>query len=156
MNLLSQATHLNPVRSLIQNYFAIWFCGDNSFPALSSPDVKLNLLSQATHMNLVCSLIQDYFAIWFCGDNSFPAICKCSDFVLSLCSVKRCRHIVKKKGQNFLRLHSLCEGSYVNKVVLRGFTVLELDGEWEETVCVGFPFPIASAAFTAIFFHFLK
>ena len=68
LNLLSQATHMNPVCSLIQNYFAIWFCGDYLFPALSSSDVKMNLLSQATHMNLVCSLIQDYFAIWLCGD----------------------------------------------------------------------------------------
>ena len=67
-NLFSQATHVNPVRSLIENYFAIWLCSDKSFPALLGPDVNLNLLSQATQMNPVCSLIQGYIAIWLCGD----------------------------------------------------------------------------------------
>ena len=71
--LLSQATRMNPVCSLIENYFAIWLCGDTLCPALSSPDVKLILLSQATHMNPVRSLIENYFAIWLCGDTSCPA-----------------------------------------------------------------------------------
>ena len=70
LNLLSRAKHMNPVRSLIQNYFSVWICGGNSCPGHSSPDVKLNLLSQFKHMkNPVCSLIQKYSAIWLCGDN---------------------------------------------------------------------------------------
>ena len=68
VNALSQATHKNPVCSLIQDYFAIWLWGDNSCPAISSPAVKMNLLSQATHNNLVCSLTRNYFAIWLRGD----------------------------------------------------------------------------------------
>ena len=82
LNHLSQATHKNPVCSLIQDYFAIWLCGDNSCPAISSPAVKMNLLSQATHMNLVCSLIQNYFAIWLCSDNPYPAMSSLDVLVL--------------------------------------------------------------------------
>ena len=67
MNLLSQAAHMNPVNSLIENYFAIWLCGDTSCPSISSPDITLNLFSQATHLNPVCSLFQNY-------DTSCPAI----------------------------------------------------------------------------------
>ena len=72
LNLLSHSKHMNlvswmknPICSLIQNYFSVWICGDDSCPGLSSsPDVKLNLLSQAKHMNPVCSLIQNCSAKW--------------------------------------------------------------------------------------------
>ena len=70
----SKIQHMNPVHSLIQNYFEVWHCGDTSSPALSSPRVKLNLLLQSQHTNPVSSLIQNCCAKLLCCDTSCPAI----------------------------------------------------------------------------------
>ena len=74
MNLLPHKSQQNPVRSLIQNYFAKWLCGDNSWLLLSSPNVKLNLLPHFSQQNAVRSWLKitlhndfvNNFAKWLC------------------------------------------------------------------------------------------